>query len=294
MQIQRVPTLLHEVADVRNWIVQHIPQSASLAGHDLFVKIGNDYCCGEALAFDGLLQGLPHPAAEIESHLLAMEQAGLLIEQPGADGQGRQIIPTQSFLDLLRQYQTKYESLFILRTDLRKRQLLADVPDAGLRQLVEVMYDHFYDLDWLYLHNFGAICFLMASLVQRAALAHGHRAQLHSCHVDISGPKGSFKLGSPGYATAGQIEGHAVCVINDAVLVDFGLGNVRRGYRRNFYWGLACPYAPQAEAMGSMLLPQGETVTWKNDWQTPDGPAEFARYAETVEQLFPRYVDFFG
>jgi hypothetical protein len=81
----------------------------------------------------------------------------------------------------------------------------------------------------------------MSSLVRRVATAHGFKAKLGICHVAIGSPIGSFLLGSPGYAAPGQIEGHAVCVIDDVVLVDFGLGNVRRNYRRNFYWTLACP-----------------------------------------------------
>lgn len=294
MQIERVTSLLHGVAEVRNWIVQHIPLSTSMVGYDLFLKVGNDYFSGQELELGIVVKELPHSEAEIRAHIIAMEEAGLLVEQPCRDGHAIQIIPTERFIELLKQYQTKFESLFILRGDLRQRQLLDAAPNPRLQHLVDTMYDHFYDLGWLYLHDFGAVCFLMSSLVRRVAIAHGFKAKLEICHVEIGSPKGKFLLGSPGYAAPGQIEGHAVCVIDGAVLVDFGLGNVRRNYRRNFYWALACSYAPQGAVMAQMQLPQGETVTWKNDWQTPDGPAEFAKFEAPVEELFKRYVDRFG
>jgi hypothetical protein len=294
MQIQRVTPLLQGVADVRNWIVQHIPVSGTLAGYDLFLKIGNDFFAGQSIDVESLCKGLPYSESIVREHIAVLVQDGLLVEQTFSDGHATRIVPTQRFVDLLKQYQTKFESHFILRKDLREQQLLIAAPDARLQQVVETLYDHFYDIGWVYLHNFGGICFLMSSLVRRVALAYGFKARLESCHVEIRGEDRTFALGSPGFAKPGQIEGHAVCIIDDALLVDFGLGNVRRGFRRDFYWALACPYAPRAEVMAQMQLPQGESVTWKNDWQTPDGPAEFAKFEGLVEQLFQNYVDRFG
>ncbi len=294
MQIQRIMPLLQSVADVRNWIVEHIPLSVSMVGYDLFLKIGNDYFCGKELELGIVFKELPHPVEAIRAHILAMEEAGLLVEQPGRHGHDVCIVPTERFIELLKQYQSKFESLFILRRDLRGRQLLAMAPDPRLQHLVDTLYDHFFDLGWLYLHDFGSVCFLMASLVRRVAHAYGFKTQLHTCHVEIRGGPHNFSLGGRGFAAPGQIEGHAVCVIEDAVLVDFGLGNLRRNYRRDFYWGLACPLAQHDSVMAQMVLPQGDTVSWKNDWQTPDGPAEFAKYEGLVEQLFKLYQDRFG
>jgi hypothetical protein len=294
MRIERVTPLLQGVADIRNWIVQHLPLSVSMVGYDLFLKIGNDYFSGKELELQLVFRELPHPEAEVRAHVLAMEDAGLLVEQPASDGHAIRIVPTERFIELLKQYQSKFESQFILRKDLRERQLRVDVPNERLHHLVDTLYDHFYDLGWLYLHDFGGVCFLMSSLVRRVASAYGFKARLQSCHVEIRGASNTFSLGSPGYAAPGQIEGHAVCIIDEAIVVDFGLGNVRRNFRRDFYWGLAGPIAREGAVMAQMQLPQGETVLWKDDWQTPDGPAEFAKYEGLVEQLFERYVDQFG
>lgn len=294
MQIQRVGSILQGVADVRNWVIQHIPLATSLVGYDLFLKVGNNFASGRPLELDVVFKELPHSEADIREQIAAMVLAGLVTTPGGADGSAISVVPTQRYIELLKQYQTQFERQFIPRRDLRKRQLLADAPDERLQGLVETLYDHFHDIGWIYLHNFGGVCFLISSLVRRAALAHGFQARLESCHVKIRKPPHEFSLGSPGFAAPGQIEGHAVCIIDDAILVDFGLGNVRRGYRRDFYWGLASAYEPHDEVMAQIVLPQGDTVTWQNDWQTPDGPAEFAKYEPLVEQLFAHYVDRFG
>ncbi|WP_342113363.1 hypothetical protein [Pseudoduganella sp. OTU4001] len=241
-----------------------------------------------------LCQGLPHPEAEVRTIVASMAQAGLLEAISDGGGDSVRIIPTQRFVDLLKQYQTKFESVFIPRKDLRGRQLAADVHDPRLYHLVETMYDHFHDIGWLHLHNYGAVCFLMASLVKRVAMAYGFKARVEICHAEIRSKEFNFFLGTKGYAAPGQIEGHAVCIIENAVLVDFAVSSVRRTLRRDFYWGLATEFAQHGEVIGQLQLPGDASVTWKNDWQTPDGPAEIAKYEVLVEELFKQFVARFG
>jgi hypothetical protein len=291
MQLQRVTALLQGVADVRNWVVQNIPAASSLAGYDLFIKITNDYLCGKPLVLDLLSRELPHDEQLVRAQILTLEQAGLMVEQPMADGGAIALQPTKEFIALVARYQAKFESLFILRKGLRDEQLLVATDDAKLRHFTEALYDHFYDMGWLYLHNFGGICFLMASLVQRAAIAYGHQARVVSGYVEIVSSTHNFKLGGKGFAAPGQIEGHAMCVIDEALIVDFGLGNARRAFRRDFYWALACPYRPQAGVLGQMVLPQGLSVRWKDDWQTPETQSELDKFAPMVEQLFGNYLE---
>src|SRR5471032_94027 len=180
MQLQRMPSLLQGVVDLRNWVVQSIPAAATMAGYDLFIKISNDYLCGKPLVLDLLSRALPHDEQVVRAQILALEQAGLLVEQPGADGGAITLQPTAEFIALVGRYQAKFESLFILRKRLRDEQLLVATDDAKLRHVIEALYDHFHDIGWVHLHNFGGICFLMASLVRRAALAHGHQARVVS------------------------------------------------------------------------------------------------------------------
>jgi hypothetical protein len=294
MQINRVTTLLQSIAETRNWTMQYVPSAKSLVGYDLFLKIGNDYFAGAELTPQSVYQTVPHSREEIDTAIAEMERAGLIERVHAEGGDWSRIVPTQRFAAILAAYQRKFESLFILRKGLRDQQLLVACDEPELAHFAESLYDHFYDLGWLYLHNFGSACFLMASLVRRVASAYGFQARIASGYVEIAAPNVRYYLGAKGYAHPGQIEGHAMCVINDKLILDFGLGNVRKGYRRDFYWALACEFQPRDHMLGSMMLPSGESVVWKNDWQSPESEAELKMYEPAVEELFKHYLSYFG
>lgn len=294
MPIQNFTTLLQSMAEVRNWIVQNFPIATTLVGYDLFLKLGNDHFSGLPLDIPSLYQTLPHPPESIDATLEQMRQAGLLEYALGSSDKAASLILSDRFVAILTGYQRKFESLFILRKRLRDEQLLVRCEDQELSRLAESLYDHFYDLGWLYLYNYGGVCFLMASLVCRVAAAYGYDARVESGHVEIAKDNGVFSLGGQGFAGPGQIDGHACCVINDKLIIDFGLGNVRKGYRRDFPWALCCEYQPLGNVLGSIVMPSGETVTWKNDWRSPGTEEELKKYEPFVEQLFERYVSFHG
>jgi hypothetical protein len=295
MQIQHVTSQLQCIASARGWLLAHVPVTSSMAGYDLFLKIANDCRQGQPILLGTLLAGLRHPAPVLLEQIGNMEAAGLLARQAGgADAAAVAYLPTAHFLAQLHSFSKQFDSLFIVRKDLRDRQLLVVTQDDALRHFAATLYDRFYDLGWFYLHNFGAACFLMASLVARVATAHGYRARIESCYAEIALGESRYLLGAEGYAKPGQIDGHAVCVLEDGMLVDFGLGNVRRGYRRDFPWAIACDFRPQAATLGGIALTGGETVIWKNDWQSPGSEAELARYAPHLDELYQHYHARFG
>ncbi len=76
-------------------------------------------------------------------------------------------------------------------------------------------------------------------------------------------------------------------------MIDFGLGNVRRGYRRDFPWAIACDVNRQGAMLGGVALPGGETIVWKDDWQSPGSAEELARYAPHMDQLYLQYDSYF-
>jgi hypothetical protein len=164
------------------------------------------------------------------------------------------------------------------------------VSDPGLAAFGQLVYDRVFDLGWLYLHNFGSACFLISSLVNRIAVAHGYQSRVASCYVHVGGEQGAYLLGAQGMAKPGQIDGHAVCVVDERMILDFGLGNVRKGYRRDFPWGMAADYRRQDHVMGVAVIPGAETVIWKDDWQSPGSDEELARYAPHLEELFGQYA----
>lgn len=291
MQPQRVVPVLRSIVEVRNWVVSHVPLTDSLLGYDLFLKLGNDLLAGLPLDADSLAAGLPYAPQQVTAHLERMA-AGGLVELLADEGR-RTVRPTASFLELVDTYGRMFERLFIVRSDLREQQLLLAASDPELRAFAEMLYDHVYDLGWLYLHNFGSACFMMASLVHRVAVEHGYDARIVSCHVDISAPGVSYKLGAPGMAKPGQIDGHAVVVLNDKVVIDFGLGNIRKGYRRDFAWGAAFDYRREGAVFGALLIGGKELAVWKDDWQSPSTEAELARYAPHLDSLFSQYRERF-
>ena len=289
MQIQRVTSLLQGIASARAWLRKHIPLTSSMAGYDLFLKIANDTTAGRTLTLPSLLVGLQHPERVVLHQLKKMEAAGLIASEPKL----RTYVPTEQFKRLLKSFSRQFESLFILRKGLRDRQLIVATTDAALSDFAESLYDHFYDLGWLYLHNFGAACFLMASLAARVATGYGYRARVASCYAEIATGDSRYLLGAEGLAKPGQIDGHAVCILEESVMLDFGLGNVRRGYRRDFPWAIACDFNRQGVMLGGVAMPTGETVVWKDDWQSPGSAEELARYAPHLDQLYEQYESYF-
>jgi hypothetical protein len=294
MQIQRITSLLQGVASSRNWLIEHIPLTSSMAGYDLFLAVANNFTAGKPILLRDLLADSRHPERVVLQQIEKMQATGLLAAQPGAIGpHARAFQPTQQFVALLDRFSKQFESLFILRKGLRDQQLVVVTDEAAMRDFAETLYDHFYDLGWFYLHNFGSACFLMASLVARIATSYGLRARVASCYVSIAEGKNSFLLGAQGYARPGQIDGHAVCILEESLLIDFGLGNVRRTYRRDFPWAMATPYRRDGATIAALATPAG-SVTWKDDWQSPDSEAELARYAPHLEGLYQQYRGYFA
>lgn len=291
MQVQRVVPVMQSVAQMRNWVVANVPLANTLLGYDLFLKIGNDFVAGLPLDLDTIAAGMPYPADEVAAALRHMADAGLV--QLAPDEGASAVQPTERFLSLLDTYSQLFERLFIVRSRLRGNQFRHAVSDPALAAFAQLAYDRVFDLGWLYLHNFGSVCFLMASLVRRIAIEHGYDARVASCHVEIGAPQLVFALGARGQALPGQIDGHAVVVIDDRAVLDFGLGSVRKNYRRDFPWGVAFDYRRDGAAFGAMAVGKNERAMWKDDWQSPGGAAELTRYAPLVDELFEQYRQHF-
>ena len=293
MHSQRVTSLLQGVTDVRNWIVAHIPLTTSMLGYDLFLKIGNDFFADRPLALSAIRQALAYPAAVVDQQVALMEGAGLVYRAQGGTDQDALLLPTQKFVHLLESYSNMFESVFIVRKGLRDQQLLVASDNKRLRHFAESVYDHFYDLGWLYLHNFGGVCFLMAALVARAATDFGYAARVESGYVEIHNGARTFLLGAQGMAAPDQVDGHAFCVVDESLILDFGLGNVRKGYRRDFHWALCCDYRPVDGMLAQLALPGGDVISWKNDWRSPATDVELDKYQPLVERLFAHYDSYF-
>ncbi len=279
--------MLQSMVELRNWLTQNVPGANSMPGQDLFMVVASLSLEAQPLQVRQLLAALPYPPQVVQEVLRMALQAGLLLESE--EGGGPCLRASARFVALLDAYQAKYDSLFIPRSSLRASQLVVQSANPALRDFAVALYDRFYDLGWLYLHQYGATCFTMAALVRRAAQASGHQARIAVGYVEAISSEGIFLLGGKGYAGPGQIDGHAACIVDESLLIDFGLGNLRRQYQRSFYWGVACDYQRAASCMAELNLPNAQRLCWKDDWQSPGGPGQIAADAATVESLFKDY-----
>lgn len=289
MSIHRVAPILQNVTLMRNWMVENVPGTDSMLGYDLFLKLGNDAAAGQVHSLAVLAQGMPYSQDAVAGQLRRFEEYGLVTLVSDADA-GLVAQPTEHFLGLLARYGRVFDAVFIVRDELRGQQLLVHSENPPLADFGRLLYDRMYDLGWLYLHNFGSACFLIASLVRRLAELHGHSARIVSGRVEIMNRNQAFMLGGPGFAKEGQIDGHAVCIVDDALVLDFGLGNVRKSYRRDFYWGAIGDVRRDGTTFARMVLPDGVVMTWKDDWQSPGTDAELARYVPHLDDLAAQYV----
>lgn len=293
--VHRLTPHLNAAWSLRQWAHQHLPPPT--AGDDglefdLFLRLGQLLTEGGDVDLIALSRELGCTPQRLRQLLLQWLQAGLLAQA------GSQVQPTARFGELLQQFTEASNRHYVPRRELRDHQLVVDsnlAPDQV--DFIEMVYDRFHDLGWLYLHNFGAVCFLMALLVQKVAALHRRRARTVSGHVVARRPDGrGFSLGDPSRVLPGQVAGHAFAVLDDGVLVDFGLGNLRRYFTRSFPWGVAC--LPQGERQpglaGELVLPRGGLMQWKDDWSAPESAAEFSKLEPLAQQLVHRYAAHHG
>lgn len=289
MATNSASTVLQAVAQIRNWVVTHIPLTGSLVGYDLFLLIGAAHAAGKTLALGEAHGQLPYGAAVVDAHVAELLAAGL-IEMAG-EGPARELVPTARFGVLLREYRTEFDRRFIPRDRLHAQQLLCVLPDAADRAFVEMLYDRFFDLGWFYLHNYGSTCFMMATMVERVAHLVGRQARIAYGTVTLLNGAGetTFRVGAGG-ARPGQVDGHAFCVIDERFVLDFGLGTIRKLHRRDFAWAAAVPCLGQDAPVGGAKLGDGTTVIWTVTAQPAGCENEIQLCEAHADDLMPFYL----
>lgn len=286
-----VEPLLRGVVEVRRWMLDSIPQTRSAVGLDTFLRVAQELVEHPVVEAAAVARQLPYGHGAVRAQLRRMAHAGLLARdsEAGADA----FAATPKLHALIEAYQRKLEGPFIVREPLRASQLLLATRERALAALVQQLYDRFFDLGWLHLHTYGSVCFLMASLVARVVRLHGREARVDSGFAEVVKPGCSYRLGAPGLARPGQIDGHAICIVDESVVVDFGLGNVRKGYRTDFYWGVAADLDRKGPVLAVAETGGNELLCWRDDWRYPATEAELAKYPALLDQLLARYRERF-
>lgn len=235
-----------------------------------------------------LAEALRRPDAEAAEILRQLVGRGLL---GAAAGRADAYLPTPQLDAVLHDMIERLDRSFVPREALHRALLVCELPDAALQGRVERLFDHFFDLGWLYLHNWASLCTMMATLVARVLALEGLRTRLQLGRIAIARDGCTYDLGGPGTSGAGQFDGHVYCVVgDDEAIVDFGLGVVRRAFRRDTPWAVALPCRREGAVLATLEHPRTGRMQWFDDWQSPAGRAELAAAQPIADELMQVYL----
>lgn len=199
---------------------------------------------------------------EVQAVAAALAQRGLA-EHPAGDGPATGLLPTPKLRQALAEFHDLVERAFVSRTALRESLLVNSVSHPVLAQRIERLFDRFFDLGWLYLHNWAGTCHVMAELVAQALRQQGHLTRVVWGEAAIHHGKRLLHLGRAGSARPGQFDGHLFCIVDECALVDFGLGNVRQVFRRDAVWAVAADSSGNEAMLADVRHPLVGRMCWR-------------------------------
>jgi len=151
----------------------------------------------------------------------------------------------------------------------------------------------YYDFKQLgYFDQYGTSCFAMAALTAKILRAKGYDTEIRACHAVFSNANEEFLLGYKGYAQANQIEGHVVCVVNGNIVLDFGLGSVKKHYKGNFYRAIACVASNYGPVLAAVELDNGVSAQWRTDWVGSEIEAELIKQEPYLQAILAKYESY--
>lgn len=151
----------------------------------------------------------------------------------------------------------------------------------------------YYDFKHLgYFDLYGASCFAISTLVARILRSKGYDTEVRGCHAIFSKAGEDFYLGYKGYARPGQVEGHVVCIANGNIVLDFGLGSVKKHYKNNFYRAIACVASNYGPVLATLELDSGIHVQWRTDWVGAEVDSELVNQEPYLQPILEKYESY--
>jgi hypothetical protein len=142
------------------------------------------------------------------------------------------------------------------------------------------------------IHKYGKSCFVMAGLVAKILESEGIESRIHACYAVVRRDEQLFTLGfRDAIAGSDQLDGHVVCVAEQRILVDFGLGNVRRYGWPDFWHAIACEIQPGKTFPVSLVLSESDSITWFDGSKYHGVNAIMDELRPVIESAFLRYRD---
>ncbi|MFZ6876187.1 hypothetical protein ACO0LF_29335 [Undibacterium sp. Di27W] len=164
------------------------------------------------------------------------------------------------------------------------------VKDRKLAHILRQIADDFEILDFF--QQYGSSCFAMSAMLAQLLSEKGYTARVQGCYAEIRQNNGIFYIGYKGLVHDNQREGHAVCIVDEQYLIDFGLGTLRKFYAEDFAHALACEISGTSPVLGTLNMNDGGDIAWRTDWISPMVEQELQAQAATVERILNVYDDF--
>ncbi|MFZ6656881.1 hypothetical protein [Undibacterium sp. TJN19] len=169
-------------------------------------------------------------------------------------------------------------------------EFLYAIKNINLAHDLRQIADDFEILDFFKI--LGSSCFAMSAVLADILKEKGYATRVQGCYAEIKQSNTVFYLGYKGFAHERQREGHAVCIVNEQYLVDFGLGTLRKFYSEDFSKALACEVTGDEAVLASLSLDHGVNMQWRKDWISPHVEDELLAQAESVDMVLADYRDF--
>ena len=136
----------------------------------------------------------------------------------------------------------------------------------------------------------GSSCFCAAGFISLAFAALGRQVRILPCYAVAIKDEAKFALGYKNLTSApGQVDGHVVGLVDERILVDFGLRNVQRYFSPDFPAAAACEVDRWNLFPNELVLRDGLKIGWRNDWVNPATAGVMAYEKSIYETLFNQY-----
>jgi hypothetical protein len=174
----------------------------------------------------------------------------------------------------------------------RRRHLHWAAAHPSFSFAVDRLFDEFFELEWTFDHRYGAAGELLASAAATLLARHGFACRVACCHAEVRQGRRAFHLGVKDWASQQKPQHHAVCLVQEELLLDFALGDVRRNFDRGFPWGVAIPVsASRSDGLVASVDIEGHgRVRWSSaaasEEQTAKGAVRLARMLREHELAF--------
>ncbi|PXX43019.1 hypothetical protein [Undibacterium pigrum] len=164
------------------------------------------------------------------------------------------------------------------------------VKDRQLAHQLRQIADDFEIIDFF--QQYGSCCFAMSAMLAKLLTDKGYSARVQGCYAEIKHDHSIFYVGYKGYVKDKQREGHAVCIVDEQYIIDFGLGTLRKFYDKDFSHALACEISGSKPVLGELDLDSGARISWRTDWISPMVALELQAQVAAVERILNVYEDF--